>query len=372
MKRQLFWLALLASIGLSLAEGRTEFADAAQPQLAVADNGTVWLVCGKSGAVMVAESKDAGATFSEPREIAKVPNLLLGMRRGPRIAAHGSQVTVTVIGDELFSYSSADAGKTWKGPTTINGVPASAHEGLHDLAVAGDGHLFVTWLDMRNGAMQLWGAESADAGISWTKNQLVYQSPEKSICECCHPSALFDNEGNLAVMWRNSLSGSRDLWMAVRPKGANQFSAAKKLGTGTWTLNACPMDGGRIVALGQGKFASVWQRAGEIYFCQLDGSEILMGKGKQPVALVREKETHVLWQNGAELVEAVVGRGDASVVRASGARFPVVIGLPANRGALLAYEVGAATEHADRAPAGTEHGGKRKPAEPLKIVIERF
>ncbi|MEO7411841.1 MAG: sialidase family protein [Opitutaceae bacterium] len=322
----------------------TRIPGAAQPQLAVASDGRVWLAYGKGTEVFVARSDDSGATFGAPSSIATLPKLALGMRRGPRIAAKGDEVTVTLIADELVAYHSSDGGKSWRDAKTINEVPTSAREGLHDLAASPDGRLFLTWLDLRNGKTELWGAESLDAGKTWGKNQQVYRSPDVSICECCHPTALFDGEGNLAIMWRNSIGGSRDMWMATRARGAGEFAPAKKLGEGTWNLNACPMDGGKIVALGGGNFGAVWQRAGEVFYVPAKGPEVLIGKGKQPVAITQGAESLVLWQQDADLMSMRgIGKGEPAK-RATDARYAVVVSLPGNRGTLLAYEQGPAKE----------------------------
>lgn len=368
-----FWRTLVLSGALALAgqaAASTRIADAAQPQLAAAD-GRVWLVYGRLGAmpaaggeqlhhgtspgeamarparpdgeIFVARSDDGGASLKPAVKVATVPGLMLGMRRGPRIAAHGDTLTVTLVGSELVAYVSGDAGQSWLGPVTINDVATSAREGLHDLAVAPDGRLFVTWLDLRKGKTALWSAESTDGGRTWSKNAEVYRSPDKSICECCHPSALFDAEGNLAVMWRNSIEGSRDLWMATRAKGASAFGAAKKLGEGTWKLNACPMDGGKIVARGGGEFGAVWMRAGEVFASQAGGGETKLGKGKQPVAVTQGKETAIFWQQEANLVS--VGRpGEQPSLQAAEARFSSVVALPGGKGIVLAYEQGPSKE----------------------------
>lgn len=344
MKAPLYFLVSLLAVAAANAASRTEIPNAAQPQLCAAADGRVWLAYGQGGSVFVARSDDGGATFGQANKVAAPAKLALGMRRGPRIAAHGDRVTVTVIGTELFAFSSADGGKTWSQPVTINEVPTSAREGLHDLGCGPDGGLFVTWLDMRNGAMELWGAASSDGGRTWSKNEQVYRSSDKAICECCHPTALFDAEGNLAVMWRNAVEGSRDMWMTTRAKGAAQFTPARKLGDGNWKLNACPMDGGKIVALGAGKFASVWQRAGEVFFAPAGGAEVLLGKGKQPVAVARGAEMFVLWQQGNDLVSATgTGKGEPTK-RAADARFAVVVNLPGDRGAVLGYEQGPAKD----------------------------
>ncbi|MEO5958554.1 MAG: sialidase family protein [Opitutaceae bacterium] len=344
MKVPLVFLTLLLVTVGAKAAGRTEIPNAAQPQLCAASDGRVWLAYGQGDAVFVARSDDGGATFSSASKVAAPAKLALGMRRGPRIAARGDRVTVTMIGDELFAFSSIDGGKTWSAPVTINEVPAAAREGLHDLGCAPDGGLFVTWLDLRNGATELWGAASSDGGRTWTKNQQVYHSSDKSICECCHPTALFDAAGNLAVMWRNAIAGSRDMWLATRANGAKEFSPARKLGTGTWKLDACPMDGGKVIALGAGKFAAVWQRAGEVFFCPAQGAEIGLGPGTQPVAIAAGAQPLVVWQRGADLFSARVGANAAPAKHASDGRFPALVSLTDGRGALLAYERGPAKE----------------------------
>lgn len=371
-----FGVSLLLAITAATAWAKTEIPQAAQPQLAAGGDGRVWLVYGKldippatgnvaahahaaapaaeppaknapptrTGDVFVAVSSDGGRSFGAPLKIAHVPQLMLGMRRGPRIAAHGDRLTVTVVGNELIAFHSENGGKTWSDPVRVNDVPTSAREGLHDLAIAPDGTLFVTWLDLRNGKTELWGASSKDSGRTWSTNEQIYRSPDKSICECCHPSALFDARGNLAVMWRNSIEGARDLWMITRASGAKTFGAARKVGSGTWKLNACPMDGGRIIALGDGKFASVWQRGGEVFLAPLEGPEMRLGSGKQPVAITCGGETTIFWQQGDDLVRLRnPGQGTPEKFAAN-ARFASVVDVPGDRGAVLAYEQGAAKD----------------------------
>ncbi len=374
--RLLFILAALGVAPATMAQRSAapiEIPDAVQPQLAAGADGRVWLVYsrpsgepaahgdghhgaadhgnakkdgkkqkghgpkGRASDVFVAVSKDGGATFAPASKVAHVPGIMLGNRRGPRIVAHGDRITITAVAHELIAFTSDDGGATWSGPVTVNAVPNSAHEGLHDLAGSPEGELFITWLDLRNGKAELFGASSTDGGRSWGKNQLVYRSPDKSICECCHPSALFDAQGNLAVMWRNSIEGSRDMWMMTRAKGAAQFTAARKLGQGTWKINGCPHDGGTIVALGAGKFGAVWQREGEVFMIR-DGSEVNLGKGKQAVAAADNQGALVVWHDGTGLVSLRDATPAKPGQPANDGRFPVLVALPGGKGAVLAYE----------------------------------
>lgn len=354
---------------------RTEFTNAAQPQLAATTDGRVWLVYvqtveasvvaqgsghdhhqaaapegnkgkkgghgpqGRSGDLFVACSIDGGATFSAPVKVAHVPQLMVGNRRGPRIAAQGDRITVTAIAHELIAFTSNDGGKTWGQPVTINDVPNSAREGLHDLAGSSGGELFVTWLDLRNEKTELWAAGSKDGGRTWTKNDPIYKSPDKSICECCHPSALFDAEDNLAVMWRNSIAGSRDMWLMTRARGSARFTPARKLGEGTWKINGCPHDGGTLVGLGDGKFGAVWQRSGEVFLTRDQDAEFKLGKGRQP-AVTNGAAPLVIWNDGTDLVVMRDLRGAQPTQRVGDARFPCVVALPDGRGAVVAYERG--------------------------------
>ncbi len=291
--------------------------DGHQPQLAAdAWDHALYLVVGQpKGDVYCARSSDGGATFAAPVKVANLPGLALGLRRGPRVAAVGGHVTVTAIdfqSGELLAFRSADRGQTWAAGVCVNpGVGDSAREGLQSLAVRfGDGLLYATWLDQRGSGAEIYGASSADHGLTWSANQAVYRSPDGHVCECCHPSASFDADGKLAVMWRNWLGGSRDLYVAVSTDGGRTFGPPAKQGAGTWKLSACPMDGGAVVPLDGGGFASVWQRDKSIYYAE-NREEALpenrLAAGTQPVAiLAADRTVRVVWQEQDGTLKTVV------------------------------------------------------------------
>ena len=341
------WLPLAAFLLASFAPALSaaEFPDAAQPQLATTADGRVYLAYGRGPEIFVARSDDAGATFATPVRVAALPSLMLGMRRGPRIAAHGDRVTVTAMAGELFAFHSKDAGKTWRGPVLVNDIPGSAREGLNALAVAPDGRLFTTWLDLRDipGARtQLYAAESTDGGATWRANQLVYRAPAgQTVCECCHPSAAFNARGDLAVMWRNGVDGARDMWMSTRPASSTTFTPAAKLGTGTWPLKACPMDGGSLFTVDEA-FASFWMRDGAVYHSTATLPEQKLSVGKQPVACVAGPRSAVVWQQGPDLWSSPLANTTTSApaLVARSARFAALVAPSGSDALLLAYEQG--------------------------------
>ena len=189
----------LAAYSLLAAEQFTVLAgqDAAapkQPQACVAGDGSVHITFGVGERVYYCRVEDSRVT--EPVAAFRVPNMSLGMRRGPRIAHSGSAITITAIGGaqgkgkdgDILAYRSVDQGKTWLGPVRVNDVESSAREGLHAMTSDPQGVLWSVWLDLREKGTRLFAAKSTDQGATWSKNFLVYQSPERAICECCHPS----------------------------------------------------------------------------------------------------------------------------------------------------------------------------------------
>ena len=285
--------ALLLAVRLVPADPTVPYK---QPQLASAQ-GTLAVAFGAGNAVYVAASRDQGKTFAAPVKVAELTKLMLGRHRGPRIAIlpRGAMV-VSAIGDagDLLAWRSADGGKTWSVPVRINDQPRAAREGLHAMAAGPDGALFAAWLDLRAGKTKLYGARSSDGGATWSPNALIYESPDGTICECCHPSVVIDKAGRVLVMWRNWLGGARDMYLARSEDGGKTFSAATKQGRGSWPLKACPMDGGGVAPDG----TTAWRRESTVFLVRPGEPEQALGPGKDPAIA---SGPYVVWSNGKQL-----------------------------------------------------------------------
>lgn len=307
-------IILAAMLALNLGPMGPD-APAREPQLA-ASGSTVALTFGAGAAIYFTVSHDSGRTFSAPVKVEQAGNVLLTHHRGPRIAISGKTIVISAITSktasqdahahgagpdgDLFVWRSTDGGKTWSPAIRVNDVPNAPNEGLHTLAADGKGNLFAAWLDHRSGkGTTLYGARSTDAGATWSKNFLVYQSPDGTICECCHPSSAFAPEGELLVMWRNWLDGSRDMYLARSRAGA-EFGPPEKLGMGTWKLKGCPMDGGGIVISRQRVF-TVWRREGTVYLAEPGGHETALGQGKDLAVAAGPKGIYVAWVSGSRI-----------------------------------------------------------------------
>ncbi len=279
-----------------------------EPRIAVSGH-TVALTFGSGNGLYVATSSDDGRTFGKPVQVGGAPVVPLTRHRGPRIVfAKGALVVTAVVGrreaagthahglpadGDLLAWRSADNGRTWSKPVAVNDVPGASREGLHTLAVRATGELFAAWLDLRGPGTRLYGATSADGGSTWSKNALVYEAPGGTICQCCHPTAAFDNAGALEVMWRNVMDGARDLYLMRAPDGRH-FGKAEKLGQGTWKIEGCPMDGGDLVHSGKSTI-SVWRRHDELFAAEPGKPEVRIGVGKDVAAAVGKNGLSVIY-----------------------------------------------------------------------------
>jgi photosystem II stability/assembly factor-like uncharacterized protein len=263
-----------------------QFTAARQPQVAVGPNGTVHVTFGVGNAIYCANSTDGGRTFAPPVKVGEAGKLALGMRRGPRVTATRSAVTVVAScgergggkdGDTL-AWRSTDGGRTWAAPVKINRAAGWSREGLHDLVAGPNGRLFCVWIDLRNGRPQLFGATSADGGATWDEDRIVYEGP---LCPCCQPSACFDSKNRLHVLWRNNIADDRDMYLISSADGGRTWDPARKLGQGTWHLRACPMDGGGLAVDEFDTVHTIWRREKTIFRCDDGGPEVSLGIGEQ-------------------------------------------------------------------------------------------
>lgn len=344
---------------LLLMAARIEPADVTvpyrQPQLA-AGHGQVAMAFGGGSAIYYAASDDAGRTFRKPVKVAQVGALALGRHRGPRLAIlKNAMVISAIVGDSVATgphahglpesgnlavWRSTDRGTTWKRAGTINDVPTAAREGLHAMVARTDGSLFAAWLDLREKGTRLYGAQSTDGGASWSKNVMIYESPDGTIGQCCHPTLTTDSSGRIFVMWRNALAGSRDLYLVTSTDG-QRFSSAQKLGTGTWKLNACPMDGGAL-AVNRGQVVSAWRRESDVYLAEGDATERKVGTGKDVALAQGKRGTYVAWTQDAA-IQILSPQADAPVLVGPAGGFANLLALP-DGGVLAAWEANGSVE----------------------------
>ncbi|MFI5192481.1 MAG: sialidase family protein [Chitinophagales bacterium] len=253
-------------------------ANGQMPNMTMDKSNTIHIVYGNGDSILYISSKD-GISFTSPALIAILPKLSAAAMRGPQIAAAANGLVVTACTNtgNIYSYKKMASGQ-WSKAMRVNDVNETAKEAL--MALSADGlNVYAIWLGVKNPKGQnVYGAKSIDGGKTWTKNMLVYANPEGTVCECCKPSVALRGD-NVYVMFRNFLNGNRDLYLIKSADGGKSFGQAKKLGSGSWKLNGCPMDGGDLVINESGSPETVWRREGKIYAASLDMPEREIGEG---------------------------------------------------------------------------------------------
>jgi len=144
----------------------------------------------------------------------------------------------------------------------------------------------------------------------------------------------FDERGGVAVMFRNWLGGSRDMYLARSGDGLH-FGAAQKLGSGTWKLNACPMDGGGLAASGAG-VVTAWRREHSVYVDRPGEAEKEIGQGTDVAIAANARGAYVAWTTAESIEVLAPGESKARAVGSKG-QFPAVAAF-ADGGAVVAWE----------------------------------
>lgn len=295
-----------------------------QPAIYVGENESVEMVFGRGNAFYYTYSQDKGQSFSSPVLIDSLQGLHLGVSRGPQIASSRLSTVITAIDKkgDLYAYVLNRKTGKWQNHLIINDVPEIAKEGFNALASDGKGTFFVIWLDLRDDKKnKIFGAISTDGGQTWAKNKLIYRSPDSTVCECCQPSIIMKDK-QVVVMFRNWLSGSRDMYATISKDGGNTFNPAIKMGNGTWKLNACPMDGGGISLNEQGVLTSVWRRENQLFIAKPDEPEQFLAQGRNASIATSNQNMFIVWQNQGQIWLSQYGQKEPISLGAG--RFPRV------------------------------------------------
>ncbi|WP_167667835.1 hypothetical protein [Mucilaginibacter gossypiicola] len=253
-----------------------------QPQVSVDNAGTVRIVFGSDDQVFCATSKDHGRTFSKPVLVAKVPGMHLGMSRGPQLTSSARYSVITAMdkAGDIHWFKLDHTTDRWQAMGVVNDLKESAPEGLMSIAADKSDNFYAVWLDTRTGKHnQIYFSSLKAAQKNWSKNVLAYQSPDQHVCECCRPTIAVQGPV-VAIMFRNWLNGSRDLYVTRSSNQGKTFAGAEKLGLDTWKLNGCPMDGGGLFINASNTIQTTWQRKGMIYYCQPGQPEVFVSNGR--------------------------------------------------------------------------------------------
>jgi hypothetical protein len=352
--------------------------DAAEPATASAADGTFYVAWvnhdAKQADVMIARFTSDGQMQGSPVRVnreAGVATAWRGDQPSVAVAADGAVYVVWTArveaadkhGTDLYLSVSNDRAQTFSSEVKINDDKVPGDHGMHSLAVAKDGRIFVGWLDERNvhtpqpstkgeghhmeSNRDLFLAYSADGGRTFSPNRKV----ASEACPCCKTALAISPDGTLYAGWRQVLPGSfRHIAVMSSTDGGTTFSSPKIVSDDRWVLQGCPVSGPSLSVDSGGKLKVLWFAAGEgnppgLYFAessdkgqsfsprQLLSQEAVRGT---PALSSANNEAVGVWQTMAgETKMSELGKAGSTISIAANAELPA--GAVSNGKMFIAY-----------------------------------
>ena len=154
---------------------------------------------------------------------------------------------------------SKDGGETWTKPLVPHLDKTQTEHGFVSLIPLRDGRLGAIWLDGRNmKAMKEDHDEDKPLSANMTLRYATIDASgnisdeaelDDRICECCQTSATLTSEGVVAVYRDRSQNEVRDIYSVRQASGA--WIKPQAVYADNWELNACPVNGPAVAAVGR-------------------------------------------------------------------------------------------------------------------------
>ena len=294
--------ALRTPDGARLGAERTLAASgASNPTVALAPDGragfVAWVTTKGSASDVFLARAEGGA----PVRVNDVPGDAAPHEQAPAQVAAGPRGAVYVLwqnnreipgrrfpASDLRLARSTDGGRTFAPAVTVNddrGGPPSSHT-FHDLRVAADGTVYVSWLDSRRRdayreahpspvkpmtghgghgggepkdpnmpESEIRVARSTDGGATFGPSVVV----DGGVCPCCRTSLATAPDGSVYVAWRKVYDGDvRDVVVARMAPGAKEFGAPVRVHADGWVFPGCPHAGPSLAVDDRGRLHVAW------------------------------------------------------------------------------------------------------------------
>ncbi|MBV9928920.1 MAG: exo-alpha-sialidase [Acidobacteria bacterium] len=269
-----------------------EGTEAAEPSVASARDGTVYVAWvehrGKEADVRLAHLDAEGRPLAQPARVNPEAGQATAWRGDPPAVAVASDGAVYVgwtarddaapHATALYLSASRDGGRSFGPPTRVNDDAGHCVHGMHSLAAAEGGRVYVAWLDERDVVPREAEAASAPSQMHTESNRAVYFAASADggrtfsqnvrlageACPCCKTALAAGGDGRVYVGWRQVLAGDyRHIAVASTADGGRSFSAPSIVSDDRWELQGCPVSGPALAAGGEGSLRVLWYTAGE-------------------------------------------------------------------------------------------------------------
>lgn len=338
--------------------------DAAEPAIAAAPDGGVFVVWVEHGANKTAdvflqkfdaEGKVAGEKTRVNPNTGEAtawrgdpPTIKVGADEAIYVGWTKRVKTETASGTDFYVSVSRDGGKTFQSTAKVNDDTAPASHGMHSLAIDKSGKIYAAWLDERNikkpahaqnefspdfefvkaqhaptpkqadeevePNSEVFFAISGDGGKTFSPNKKL----SNEVCPCCKTAILAAPDGEIYVSWRQVVGDNfRHIAVASSSDSGENFSAPTIVSDDRWQITGCPVSGASLVSGKDNTVRVTWFSAGVagvpgIYQTySTDGGKtfaprVLMSEGFSPYSpqfvVDGSNISHVGWANGGKQV----------------------------------------------------------------------
>jgi hypothetical protein len=167
-----------------------------------------------------------------------------------------------MFASDLLLARSKDGGATFLEPTVVNDDGKAISHSFEDVLVGATENIYVSWLDGRakdrSGAAALFAC-SQDQGKSVGANVVI----DGMACPCCRPTVATAPDGNVWVAWRKTFEGNvRDIVVAYSSDQGRHFSAPILVSPDGWVFDACPHRGPSLAFDRTGRLYVAWYTEG--------------------------------------------------------------------------------------------------------------
>lgn len=289
--------------------------DAAEPALAVSRDSTIYVAwvehqAGSAADVWLARVGSNGERLNTPVRVnpnageatawrGDPPTLVVAVDNTIYVGWTRRIASQDVHASDLCLSASHDNGHTFAAPAKVNDNAQPSMHGMHSLAVAADGRIYLAWLDERNlssviaktenetrhvaqaggkflkvhagdghvsmehkmeGNREVFTAFSTNGGRTFSVNQRI----ATEVCPCCKTALVIASDGRVYASWRQVLPGNfRHIAVASSVDGGRDFSQPVIVSDDRWMIEACPVSGAALNVGADNRLRIMWYTAGE-------------------------------------------------------------------------------------------------------------
>ena len=223
--------------------------------------------------IFAAVSADGGTSFAPPVQVNDTDHpARVNGEQPPRVTLvqrQGGARSIVVLwtskdGDStsLLHAESHDDGRSFGPAQSVLPPDVRGNRGWESMVTAGDGRVFVLWLDHRDSASTGSAHDAhhhaahptADAVARAQRSQLFVSALDGSVsptaiargvCYCCKTALAAGRHGSVYAAWRHVFSGShRDIAFTMSRDGsAGTFAEPVRVSADGWQIDGCPENG---------------------------------------------------------------------------------------------------------------------------------